>query len=219
MREPTHQPVTVRPYRPSDEGSWVRCRALAFLDTSYFDNVYPSKVPLDANAMELVAVALDAAGAEQVVGILDIELERLIEFGQVIDIEHASEVIQQGIVGRTATIETLAVHPDYRRRGIADALLAHALERLPSGITTLDAWTREDEAACSWYRAQGFAEDSHYLHVHKDWDESSEGFSAPYGLSAPVIAFMHADVEDESVMRGLYRRVYVCRRFAKRLVD
>jgi hypothetical protein len=33
----------IREYLPEDETLWLRCRALAFLGTSYFDAVYCSK--------------------------------------------------------------------------------------------------------------------------------------------------------------------------------
>ena len=34
---------TIRPYQPSDEAQWLRCRVLAFLDTAYYDNVCREK--------------------------------------------------------------------------------------------------------------------------------------------------------------------------------
>lgn len=30
----------IRDYRDPDEASWLRCRVLGFLDTSYFDDVW-----------------------------------------------------------------------------------------------------------------------------------------------------------------------------------
>ena len=60
----------IRAFRPSDETGWVRCRALAFLDTAYFDDVHREKERYDGRAIELVA---EAKG--QVVGLIDIECE------------------------------------------------------------------------------------------------------------------------------------------------
>ena len=34
----------VRDYRPADAAGWVRCRALAFLGTQYYDDVHPGRV-------------------------------------------------------------------------------------------------------------------------------------------------------------------------------
>ncbi|MEU0093109.1 GNAT family N-acetyltransferase [Kribbella sp. NPDC006257] len=80
----------VRDYEPDDERSWLHCRVLSFLDTNYYDDVVTAK-PVRDPGLELVAVAGD-----QVVGLLDASLD-----------------------GTSSTIETLAVHPDHRRLGIA----------------------------------------------------------------------------------------------------
>lgn len=176
--------ITITTYHPSHETSWLRCRVLGFLDTCYYDDVRPSRP--DDSQIQLVALAGD-----QVVGILDIE-----------------------IADSLATIDTIVVHPDHRRSGIADRLLAEGRARLPASVTVLDAWTREDEAALGWYRSRGFVESDHYVHVHKSYDESAEDFTSPDGLSRPVLAFCHAQLADEERLRASYKRVYVCRRFA-----
>lgn len=100
----------------------------------------------------------------------------------------------------------------------AGALLEEALERLRgTGTTTLDAWTREDEAANDWYRKHHFAEQFAYLHVHKAWDDPDEGFTSPEGLSAPVTAFLHGRLEDEEALRRQFRRAYRCRQYLRRI--
>lgn len=183
--------VTVRGYTDDDEPSWLRCRALSFLGTQYYDDVRPRRTPLEEPALALVAVA----GGE-VVGIFDTEIE-----------------------GHLGTIDTLAVHPDHAGRGIATAMLAHTLAGLERHqATELDAWTREDVASNRWYAKHGFAAEQHYLHVHKEHDDDSTGFSAPEGLSAPVRAFAHATLEHEEELRRRYSRVYVCRRYVRRLI-
>lgn len=183
--------VTVRDYQPADEPSWLRCRALSFLGSAYFDDVKPRRTR--ENQIELVAVLRAAsAGADDVVGILDVEID-----------------------GNLATIDTLAVHPDHQGLGIASALLEEALRCLPQAVATLDAWTRDDEPALAWYRSRGFEESDHYLHVYKTSDTPDEGWSAPEGLSAPVLAFAHGSIEDEAAMRERFERVHVCRRFAR----
>lgn len=35
--------ATIRDYGPGDEESWIRCRALSFLSSPYFDDVKVSK--------------------------------------------------------------------------------------------------------------------------------------------------------------------------------
>jgi ribosomal protein S18 acetylase RimI-like enzyme len=69
--------------------------------------------------LELVAVAGD-----QVIGLLD-----------------------ASITGTESTIETLAVHPDHRRLGIAQRLLNETCGRLQRrGATQVDAWNEHEDA-------------------------------------------------------------------------
>lgn len=74
----------------------MRCRALAFLNTCYYDDVWTQRPP--GPAVQLVAM-----DGDDVVGILDIEID-----------------------DDLATIDSVAVHPDHQGRGIASALLARA---------------------------------------------------------------------------------------------
>jgi ribosomal protein S18 acetylase RimI-like enzyme len=134
----TERATEIRPYQPSDEQSWLRCRVLGFLDTAYFDDVKNRRTTFANPAVELVAVV-----GEQVVGLVDVE-----------------------VFGELATIDTIALHPDHRRAGTGRALLDAALARLPRTVTELDAWTRDDEAANAWYRATGFEVRHEYLHVY-----------------------------------------------------
>ncbi|WP_442914146.1 GNAT family N-acetyltransferase [Kribbella sp. NBC_00359] len=85
---------TMREYTPEDETPRLRCRVIAFLDTTYYDDVVTIKPRREAG-LELVAIVGD-----QVVGLLD-----------------------ASVTGSESTIETIAVHPDDRRLGIAQRLL------------------------------------------------------------------------------------------------
>src|SRR5699024_10568545 len=130
-------PFTIRRYAPTDETDWLRCRALSFLATCYYDDVWTTRPSSPA-------VQLVATDARTVIGILDVEID-----------------------GDLATIDTVAVHPDHQSRGVASQLLDRAWHELPAAVTVMDAWTREDVPALAWYRARGFAESEHYLHVCK----------------------------------------------------
>lgn len=184
--------ATIRAYEAADETSWVRCRTLSFLDTCYYDDVWPTRRHED-DAVELVAVAPDG----QVLAILDLSLAT------------DAETVR-------ATIDTVAVHPDHRRRGLAAALLERGLVSVRErGATSLDAWTREDAAAGAWYSAHGFVERFRYLHVHADWRDDLTHLGAPGDGSRIAGAFLHAPIEHDAAMRRRYRRVYVCRQMLR----
>jgi N-acetylglutamate synthase-like GNAT family acetyltransferase len=182
----------IREYTPVDETAWLRCRVLSFLHTAYFDDVLRAKPDSQAPGLELVAV--DGNGS--VVGIMDTSID-----------------------GALATIDTVAVHPDHQRRGLGRQLLERTRSRARAlGATTLDAWTRDDADTLAWYRAMGFVESDHYLHVYAnhytDRDEPGRAIGEPRPGLRPIMAFLHAGLADEEHLRGEFARVHVCRRFA-----
>ncbi|WP_202817239.1 GNAT family N-acetyltransferase [Serinicoccus sp. CUA-874] len=201
---------TLRDYADLDEPSWLRCRALSFLGSSYFDDVKTHRTVFEGESLQLVAVTpkpagMTTPGPEEVVGILDVELWE----------DEGSSV---------ATIDTVAVHPDHQRAGVAGALLDEALDRLRGrDLAWIDAWTREDPEATSWYAAHGFVADETYLHVYRGGDEQhadahgEEGFEAPFDLGAPVKGFFHGPDEDPQPWRERFARVHQCRRYLRRL--
>lgn len=182
--------MQVRDYRSADEDDWLRCRVLSFLRTPYFDDVMPAKMSPAVGA-ELVGV-----DAGIIVGLLDLSVD-----------------------GTLATIETIAVHPDCQHQGIGSQLFEQARIRAAVlGATTIDAWTRDDEPTLRWYRNRGFTESEHYLHVYADlYVRASEPADAVQRLPGlePVKVFLHATLDREEEMRQKFRRVHVCRRFAR----
>lgn len=200
--------VLIRDYTPADERSWLRCRVLAQLDTAYFDDVATAKPEIPAPGFELVAVDGDdgddggdggGGGADIVIGILDVTVE---------DDE--------------ATIDHVSVHPDHHRRGIGRALLALAEERARTlGAVSLSAFTRDTPGTLSWYRAMGFTDHDHYLHVYANWYVDAGEAERAVGAGRPGLrlkmAFLHADLAEEERMRREFSRVHVCRRFTKAL--
>lgn len=115
--------------------------------------------------------------------------------------------------GSTATIETIATHPDRHRNGIASALLTEVLERLPQSVASVDAWTRDDAAANAWYQRRGFVESYRYLHVYASEDDIKHAdLTTRDGLTA-IAGFFHADIEAEAALRNLFHRVHVCRQY------
>lgn len=183
-------PVVIRDYEPADEQGWLRCRVLSFLGTPYFDDVMTAKQSPAAGA-ELVAVQ-DGT----IAGVLDLSVD-----------------------GALATIDTIGVHPDHQHLGIGTMLLRLARQRAAAlGAVTIDAWTRDHEPALRWYRARGFAESSHYLHVYADhYTDAREPAGAVTfrpGLT-PIKVFLHATLDREAELRAAFSRVHVCRRFAQ----
>ena len=61
------------------------------------------------------------------------------------------------VEGRSAEIVSLAVDPDYRRRGLADALMRHTVEALRAGgVRRAELMVRPGNAAAQLYAAWGF---------------------------------------------------------------
>lgn len=187
--------MEIRAYQENDEISWVRCRVLSFLDTAYFDNVLKEKEKYDNPAIELVAIEDD-----QVVGFLDVEYE----------LEERT-VCSRG-EGLGGMIWHIAVHPDYRRKGIAGQLLYEA-ERIAKekGLNRLEAWTRDDDWVNQWYQKNGFLNVESYLHVYLEGrDEMKDALKSEVPGFYPVHAFAHYVGEDMDVIRKRFKRVHEC---------
>lgn len=186
--------LTVREYRAEDEEAWLRLRVVSFLHTAYFDAVERCRPTL-----RLPGFGLVAGEGDELVGLLDVT-----------------------VLGSLATIDTIAVHPDHQRRGVATAMLTQALPRATAvGATVIDAWTRDDEPALRWYRARGFQESDHYLHVYANLyaDPAEPGRavrSARPGLQ-PIVVFSHGASTQGDELRQEFQRVHVCRRFSRSL--
>ena len=181
--------IAIRPYAPADAHEWVRCRVWAFLRSAYFDDVVTSKPTYDdAPRVELVATA-----DERIVGLIDVVL------------------YADGL----ATIETIAVAPEVSRSGVGTALLEGALARLPANVTVLDAWTREDDEANGWYKANGFDETYRYLHVYADQQELETAMVTALHGMRPIQGWFHTDIKNETALRQLFKRIYSCRRYER----
>ncbi|MFL5946774.1 MAG: GNAT family N-acetyltransferase, partial [Gaiellaceae bacterium] len=128
----------IRDYIDADEQAWLRCRVLGFLDSAFHDDVRQAKEHYDGPAIELVTVEVG-----RVVGLLDLELE------PAPGVLHDTEA-------RGCVIWHVAVHPDYRRRGIATALLDRALELARGAqLEIVQASTRDGAGVHAWYVACG----------------------------------------------------------------
>lgn len=198
------QPLTwtIRPYQPTDEVQWLRCRVLAFLDTAYFDNVLREKERYANPAIEMVAEA-----NQHIIGLIDVECEA--EPGAV-----CSPSPDASLTGQAGMIWHLAVHPDYRHQGIGKALLNAAIALAqPFHLQRLEAWTRDDAATLRWYEAQGFEKVESYWHVYLDGDEVDTAISSAIPGLKPRHVFAHYQGDDAAHLQQRFRRVHECSRY------
>lgn len=196
--------MRIRHYNSKDEAGWLRCRVLSFLDTAYFDHVLKEKETYDNPAIELVAVE-----DSQIVGLLDIEYEL------------AERTVCSRGSGLGGMIWHVAVHPDYRRKGIGKLLLSEAeIIAKEKGLNRLEAWTRDDSWVTEWYRKNRFLKVDSYLHVFLDGKQETKGAikSEIAGL-APVQAFAHYKGKEKDKIKRRFKRVHECVCFEKKLVE
>ncbi|MCH1624552.1 GNAT family N-acetyltransferase [Ferdinandcohnia quinoae] len=187
--------MEIREYRSSDEKGWVRCRVLSFLDTAYFDNVLREKERYENPSIELVAVS-----EGQIIGLLDIEYE--IEEGT---------VCSRG-TGFGGMIWHIAVHPDFRRRGIGKLLLKKAEQiAREKQLNRLEAWTRDDKWVNNWYENSRFLKVDSYLHVYLDGGkEHNEHIQSEVPNLFPIHTFAHYVGEDKENIKRKFKRVHEC---------
>jgi ribosomal protein S18 acetylase RimI-like enzyme len=185
--------ATIRAYRDEDETPWVRCRALAFLDTAFWDSHYREKEHYERPSIELVA---DAGG--QIVGFIDVECEE--EPGTLC-------YPRPGLAGM---IWHVGVHPDHRGQGIGGDLVRRAQNLARErGIVRFEAWTRDDDWVQRWYEGLGFEQIDSYLHVYVKRSER-EGVMEDVDGLRPVNLYAHYVGSDRDSIRARFERVHDC---------
>ncbi|MBJ8054397.1 GNAT family N-acetyltransferase [Bacillus cereus] len=195
--------IKIRAYKKEDEIGWVRCRALSFLDTAYYDNVLRGKEKYENPVIELVAIH-----EEQVVGLIDIEYE----------IKERT-VCSRGI-GLGGMIWHIAVHPDFRRKRIGNQLLYEA-ENIAKmfHLNRLEAWTRDDLWVRQWYVNMNIRVNvDSYLHVYSDHtDEIKDVIKSNMKHLYPIQTFAHYIGENKVEIAQKFKRVHECVCFEKHL--
>ncbi|MBM7579370.1 ribosomal protein S18 acetylase RimI-like enzyme [Jeotgalibacillus terrae] len=148
-------------YDKQYEHSWLRCRLLAYFYSAFYEDVETEKPVFNQTSIELIALEGD-----QVVGLLDMI------------VDDASNKLTFLRSEKGAFIQTIAVHPDYQKQGIAQKLYDQAMERLRTYeyVQFIELYTRDDQAANTFYEKQGFEKTVSYFDV----------FGVEKGIRKPV---------------------------------
>ncbi|MCH4011467.1 MAG: GNAT family N-acetyltransferase [Furfurilactobacillus sp.] len=138
--------MQIRDYRPADEQSWLQCRVLSFMDSSYFQDVQQHRQTFARPSVELVVIQ-----ENKIIGLIDAE----------IDSQSMTDKQESG-----AMIWNLAVLPEYRRQGIAKDLWQAMRKRLlDQDIHYCELWTQEDVPANRFYQHNGFKLDTNATYL------------------------------------------------------
>lgn len=198
--------MQIRIYRNEDETQWIRTRVLAFLDTAYYDSVYNYKEKYENPAIELVS---EEDGL--ITGILDLELDT-----------GDRKVCKKNSV-LSAMIWHLAVHPDYRRKGIAAGLLKEAEQICrQKEIFRIEAWTRDDDWVRQWYFNQGFKSVYSYLHLNLEYEEMKGLIESKIEGIIPIKMYAHYsenNADETDKIKKLFKRVNECVMFEKNIAQ
>jgi len=132
---------------------WVKCRIEAFLDSSFYDDVYRTKKS-DSYVQHSVELSFLSISEDKVIGFIDIEYETIPK-----TVCHL-----KGELG--AVMWHIGVLKEYRRQGVAKKLFDKVIAELKKqDITRLEAWTQDDIPANKWYLNQGFVHKESYLNA------------------------------------------------------
>ena len=184
---PQPDSVVIRSYDPADERQWVRCRAVAFLDTCYYDAVEPRKPVEEADAVidllavdgdRVVAIRGDLATIETIC--VDPDYRR---FGLATRLLNEAFARLEGTAARTLDAWT---------REDPEALAWYTASGFVEEYTYIHVYSGYGEANTARITDR----------------------RAPY---SPVIVFAHTRREHEEQARAEFDRVYVCRRFMQQL--
>ena len=148
-------------YSKKYEEGWLRCRVLAYLHTSMYEDVVTKKPTFEGRpSIELIVVEND-----EVIGILDIVLD---------DNSRKTTILSDGI---GAFLQVIAIHPDHQNKGIGHKLYEEAVNRMKMyDIAFIELYTRGDEQANNFYLKLGFEKKLEYYDV----------FGIEKGLRQPI---------------------------------
>lgn len=195
--------MQIRAYRDADAEGWLRCRVVAFLDCSYYNDVKTQR-----ERYPHPSVCLVAEEAGRIVGLVDVELN--------------SDDLSRTDEGRGAVLWHLAVLPEYRRQGVATALWECALGQLvQEGVRVCELWTQEDAAANRFYQSVGFRceETSTWLRCYAHGKQCRRFLNAPAlgRIYGPEELVFDAPVERRAELEPLCSRIDEVRLYRRKL--
>ncbi|WP_143462346.1 GNAT family N-acetyltransferase [Levilactobacillus enshiensis] len=135
--------TSIQDYTPDLKESWLRCRALAYMHSSFTDEITDQREDIPASR----GISLVAISDEQVVGLVDAIYLNATE------VNPASYGFKAGTV--LTVLDAVATHPDYQHQGIARDLINEVLRRLQPRGGELLIYTLDDVPANSLYRSLG----------------------------------------------------------------
>lgn len=116
----------------------------------------------------------------------------------------------------TATIWELAVHPDYQKNAVASLLFSQLVKDASKiGVKTIDAWTREDIAANTWYKKMKFEFFYQYWHLYSHQLPEKTSLDIPNLYPASI--FWHFTGDDLSTVNFPIEKKYQCRGYRLKL--
>ena len=186
--------LIIKPYNPTNEKNWLKCRLLSFYDSAYYDDVYTKKPIFNNSSLELVA---ELNG--EIVGILDLEKDN----------KDGSICYCKSGIG--AMVWTIAVLPEYRRFGIARKLVLKAIDWAKNkDIDFIEAWTRDDKWVLDWYEAIGFTRFHSYWHIYFKGDNAKSLFDSNDKDIYPQSVFAHSNKDPKTLDQNKIDRFYKC---------
>jgi len=192
-------------FKQQYEQSWLRCRALAFLDSAYYDDIHTSKEAYKNPVISLIAIN----DQEQVIGFLELEYEQTAN-----SVCSKNEQLPEHLAGM---IWHVGIHPDYRKKGIAKALLNEAIQQAKEqNLQRLEAWTRDDQFVNDWYTKNGFRLKDEYVHWYFDSHHDDKALLNKIldikGNTKPIIR-IYGQARAMTNEISQLKRKYHCRRF------
>ncbi|MCZ0703435.1 ribosomal protein S18 acetylase RimI-like enzyme [Natronobacillus azotifigens] len=113
-------------------------------------------------------------------------------------------------------ISHIAIHPDYHRRGIGEALLKEAEKRaIERKLNRFEAWTRDDQWVRNWYEKMNSSQTETYYHVYFKGNQMNEIMHTKVPDLFLVNSFAHYVGDDIEQFSEKTNRIHQCACYVK----